>query len=31
MSKVTHYTVEFGEKTAKFAHSKFRNFSYGLR
>ena len=24
MSKVTHYTVGFGEETAKFEHSKFQ-------
>ena len=26
MSKVTHYTVGFGEETAKFEHSKFQYF-----
>ena len=26
MSKVTHYTLGFGEETAKFEHSKFQYF-----
>ena len=26
MSKVTHHTVGFGEKTAKYEHSKFQYF-----
>ena len=30
LSKVTHYTVGFGEKTVKFEHSKFQYFSYGI-